>query len=492
LQVLAAVRSAVGDDKVVALRLSCDELAPWAGITPEVAAELAAGFAAEGGAGRHSPGEADRGDSARIDLLTVVRGSIYSAGATRPDGHTPPGFNLELTREVRAAVRAVAGDRVPVVAQGSIVDAAQAEWAVGGTGGTGGGSTGGGGGGEGADGAAADAVEMTRAQIADPLLVGKLAGGHAEQVRPCVLCNQMCAVRDNRNPIVTCVAEPFSGHETTDTMVRGTALRPVDVLVVGGGPAGLEAARVAALRGHRVRVAERGEDLGGRARTVARLPGRERFALLADWLEAECRRLGVDLRVGHEVTAAEAAEAPHMIVATGGRDGVPTFERTKAATVLTAASVLDDPAGLPAGAVLVWDPIGGPTGVGVAEVLAADGREVHLATPDWIVGNELARAGDLGPANARLSQAGVVFHKRCRLTNVRKGAAVLADRFSDGTVELKVDAVVDAGHRLPDDELYHLVREGLGHRPLHAGDSVAPRTVFEAILEGRRRALELG
>ena len=189
---------------------------------------------------------------------------------------------------------------------------------------------------------------------------------------------------------------------------------------------------------------------------------------------------------------AAAGTAPHGIVATGGRDGVPTFERTKAATVLSAAAVLDDPGSLPTGAVLVWDPIGGPVGVGVAEVLAGAGREVHLATPDWIVGNELARAGDLGPANARLSQAGVVFHKRCRLAAVRKGVAVLDDRFSDATVELEVAAVVDAGHRLPDDELHHLVRDGLGHRLLHAGDSVAPRTVFEAILEGRRRALELG
>ena len=464
--VLAAVRAAVGDDAVVALRLSCDELAPWAGITPDMATGLAVDLV--GG---------DDGGAARVDLLTVVRGSIFSTGATRPDGHTPAGFNLDLTRSVRAAVAAATDNRVPVVAQGSIVDVDQAGWAV-------------------SDGAA-DAVEMTRAQIADPLLVSKVRDGAPERIRPCVLCNQQCMVRDNRNPIVSCIGEPFSGHETTDTPVRGTTLSPDDVTVVGGGPAGLEAARVAALRGHRVRVAERSARLGGTLRTVARLPGRERFGLLADWLESECRLLGVDLRVDHDMGAAEAALAPHLIVATGGRPGGPTFsvvegDGADGVVVLTAAEVLDDPGALPAGPVVIWDPIGGPVGVGVAERLAAAGRDVHLVTPDYIVGNELARSGDLAPANARLAQAGVTMHKRSVLTSVRDGTAVLEDRFTASTRAVPAAVVVDAGHRLPDEALWHDVRGAIGTRPSRAGDCVAPRTVHEAILEGRRTALDLG
>ncbi|MBA2495802.1 MAG: NAD(P)-binding protein, partial [Acidimicrobiia bacterium] len=257
-RVLAAVRSAVGPDLVVGLRLSCDELAPWAGITPEAAVVLAAGLVAD------------------VDLLTVVRGSIYSASATRPDGHVPPGFNLDLVAAVRAGLPAGAG--VAVVAQGSIVDATMAEAAV-------------------ADGHC-DGVEMTRALLADAALVAKLAAGTPEQVRPCILCNQTCQVRDVRNPIVTCVGDPRTGHELDDPPVdepvlRGGDGRRVEVLVVGGGVAGLECARVAALDGHRITVAERSPVLGGALRIAAGGAGRERLALLADWLEAECRRLDV-------------------------------------------------------------------------------------------------------------------------------------------------------------------------------------------------------
>ncbi len=481
-QVLSAVRRAVGEDKVVSLRLSCDELAPWAGITPEMATELAAGFAAETG-------------EARIDMLTVVRGSIFSAGATRPDGHEAPGFNIELTRQIRSAVREVAGDRVAVVAQGSIVDVDQAEWAVG-------------------DGAA-DAVEMTRAQMADANLVDKARAGKPERIRPCVLCNQTCMVRDNRNPIVTCVVNPLSGHEWQDPEVVYSATISSDVQVVGGGPAGLEAARVAAIRGHNVTLFEESDRLGGALHEVARLPGRSRFARFADWLELDARERGVSIQTSTRITAGDLSHTAHVIVASGSRDGERTYSAGESAVVWTARAVLralsgensvpggdaglpdggtglpKGDTGLPEGDVLVWDPIGGPIAVGVAELLLAAGYTVHLATPDYIIGNELARSGDLGPANARLAQAGVIAHKRCNLVSVEEGRAVLADRFSTSSTEVAVGWVVDAGHRLGEESLFTKLSEA-GLKASAAGDGVAPRTVHEAVLEGRRRVLELG
>ncbi|MFM7069661.1 MAG: mycofactocin system FadH/OYE family oxidoreductase 1, partial [Actinomycetes bacterium] len=397
-QVLTAIRAAVGGDALVALRLSCDELAPWAGITPEQAPELAADLC-------------DVPDG-RVDLLTVVRGSIFSVGATRPDGHTPPAFNTEVCRAVRASVRERSAGRIPVVLQGSVVDVDQATWAI--------------------EDGVADAVEMTRAQLADARLVAKVRAGTPDRVRPCVLCNQVCQVRDNRNPIVSCIADPRTGFETVDPDVRSNTLAPDPAVVVGGGPAGLEAARVLALRGHAVHLIEGSDQLGGAVRTAARGAGRERLALLVDWLESECRRLGVTITTGRTASIGDLGGGERVVVATGALPGDRSFHATRTANVRTAAEVLDAlddlDSVLGAGAVLVWDPIGGPIGVSVAESLAAAGVTVHLATQDHIVGNELSRSGDLAPANARLQQAGVTLHRRVVLRKVTARGAELEGR----------------------------------------------------------------
>ncbi|RBY75544.1 mycofactocin system FadH/OYE family oxidoreductase 1 [Geodermatophilus sp. TF02-6] len=442
-EVLAAVRAALGDGRVLALRLSCDELAPWAGITPAVAASSVSTLAP------------------LVDLLVVVRGSGLAPAAYRPDGHTPPGSNADLTRRVRAAAGGT-----PVVLQGSVVDVGMAEAAL-------------------ADGVA-DAVEMTRAQIADADLVAKARAG--TPVRPCTLCNQACQVHDVRNPLVSCVADPRSGHETEEPDPLSDSLRghfgpspggrsghegpSGEVTVVGGGPAGLEAARVLAAAGVEVRLVERSGRLGGALPLVAALPGRARFADLAGWLVGEVARLGVRVELG---TAADSGD----VIATGARPRPPGYVVAGEACVLTAADVLAG-AAVPPGPVVVHDPVGGPVAVGVAELLAAAGREVTVATPDEVVGVRLG--GDLAPANTRLLRAGVRRETASVLRAVGDGAAVLADRWTGERRELPCAVLVDAAPGLP------------GRVPpgaVAAGDVVAPRTVLEAVLEGRRAARTL-
>jgi 2,4-dienoyl-CoA reductase (NADPH2) len=430
-QVVAAVRAAAGERAVVGLRLSCDELAPWAGITPEMAPGIAAELA---------PG---------LDYLVVVRGAIFSAEKTRADFHEPAGVNLDVCRSVRGAVS------LPVFLQGSVVDPGQAEWAL-------------------AD-RVCDAVEMTRAQLADPDLVAKLIQGTPDRIRPCIRCNQVCQVRDVRNPLISCVGEPSTGHELDDPDWYTAAGRRREVVVIGAGPAGLETARVAAARGHQVRVVERAARTGGTAAVAG--PG----GPLVDWLAAECRRTGVTIELGVDVSNALVWPGGVVVQCTGSKPATPRYDVVDGAAVLDVAALRAGSAELPVdGTIVVHDPIGGPIGVALAEDL---GERAVLVTPDNIAANELARTGDLAPANVRLHQRGVRVVRRALLREVHPDHVVVEDRFDAGRQRIDASAVVDCGFRLPDDPWPGAA--------LQAGDCVAPRTIHEAILDGRRAALAI-
>jgi 2,4-dienoyl-CoA reductase (NADPH2) len=439
-QVVHAVRSAaiaVRPDAIVGLRLSCDELAPWAGITPEMAPEIARELCELG-----------------IDYVVVVRGSIFSAEKTRPDFHEPTGFNVDTCR----ALSAVLPDSTALFLQGSVVDVGQAEWAI--------------------NDGVCDAVEMTRAQIADPDLVQKIKNGQHDQIRPCIRCNQTCQVRDARNPIVTCIAEPTSGHESQDPDWYQPASSPRHITVIGAGVAGLETARVASLRGHSVTIIEKSSGIGGIAAIAG--PGQQ----LVSWLQSEIERLGVQVELNREFDSISLPNSQVVIQATGAQRGVSEYEITSETEVLDIAEIRRGNSVLPeTGVVVILDPIGGPIGVALAEEL---GERAILVTPDNIAGNELSRTGDLAPANVRLAQRGTRIQRRSVVRGITKRdshfVVRVQDRFSGELTEIECACVVDAGFRLPTTAIDGAIQ---------IGDSVAPRTILEAVLEGRRVAASI-
>ena len=167
--------------------------------------------------------------------------------------------------------------------------------------------------------------------------------------------------------------------------------------------------------------------------------------------------------------------------ATGSLPGVRTYAVHSSEMVLDVLLAVSDPSALPSeGQIVLFDPIGGPIAVALAEQL---GERAVLITQDNIAGNELSRTGDLAPANVRLAQRGVHIERRALLREVHQGHVVVEDRFTAGRRDIACAAVVDCGFRLP--------TEPLPGAQLQAGDCIAPRTMYEAILEGRRAALAI-
>ena len=432
--IIEKVREAIGD-AVIGLRLSCDELAPWAGITPDMAVELASQLTACG-----------------LDYLVVVRGSIFSVEKTRPDFHEPEGFNTDITQRVQAVLN------IPVFLQGSIVQPQMAIQSV--------------------EQGVCTGVEMTRAQISDPDLVNKMLSGETAKIRPCIRCNQTCQVRDARNPIVTCVVEPTSGHESTDPNWY-TQVASKKVAVIGAGPAGLEAAYTAARRGHAVEVYEKQNAAGGIAAFAG--PG----ATFVHWLYEQCLSLDVQFHFGVPIDGTTDLAADVVLQCTGSRLGVPTYAVTNLSAALDVVDVMNGSVALPeSGDIVLHDPIGGPIAIALAQWL---GQRAILVTPDNIAGNELSRSGDLAPANVRLAQQGTRVVKRALVRSVThsgQGVCVeVQDRYSGETTVYDAAAFIDCGFRLP--------TEHLSTRFQLVGDAVAPRTVLEAVLEARRAVFML-
>jgi len=348
----------------------------------------------------------------------------------------------------------------------------------------------------------ADLVSIVRGQIADPHLVNKARAGRPDEVRPCISCNQLCWGRRSRDYWISCLVNPSAGREFEwDGDRFEPATDPRRVLVVGGGPAGLETARVAAERGHAVTLLERRNELGGQFRLAGRQPSRKQILDLLAWFEHRLAALGADVRLGVDVTAeAVAAEsADEVIVATGSRPPRTGFQRalplvdrlpgSDAADVLAIQDVLDG-ATVPGERVLVLDDLGDWRGLGTALHLAESGHAVTLLTSAPVIGGGLAHSAADGPLRRRFAAAGGRSMTSVAMLGWKDGVAAVVSTLTGERSTVAADALVVAETPVAETALGEaLTARGIAHHEI--GDCVAPRRASLAFYEARELARRL-
>ena len=445
LEVSAAVRSRVGPGFVVGMRISGDEFLEG-GLDLEQM-KLAAGRLTQDGL---------------LDYLNVSNSTYSDLGSMAkhmPSMYHRPAQFSHIWQGIRDAVD------VPVLGMGRVTTPQLAEELL--------------------HGGKADLIGMVRELIADPRLPEKARTGRVDEIRPCIGCMQSCIGRRMKGLAITCIHNPVTGREGEWGDVTPAPTRK-SVLVVGGGPAGLEAAKVAALRGHRVTLVEKGPRLGGQTLIAARGPMRGEFASIASFAEAEARRAGVEILLDTEATPESVLRfgADSVVIATGAEPQVGMEATPSGPRLLTARDVLagDAPRNLN---VVVVDTQGLHPGSDVSEVLLDLGNRVEMATTAPYAG------ANLQPLVWR------VLYERLLNKGLRESPFTQVVGLGEGSVTLRhtvtgreetregVDAVVIADSRRSVDGLYRALK---GRVPnLHAvGDCLAPRTVEQAMQEGHR------
>jgi mycofactocin system FadH/OYE family oxidoreductase 2 len=443
LELITAVRGAVGEDFTLGIRLCADELIPG-GLTLDDSVQIAKRLE----------------DTGKLDFLDLSLSTFYNLYMVGGTMHLPLGYTIPLAAAMKQGVS------LPVFATGRINDPALAERVL-------------------ASGQA-DMIGMVRAQIADPDFAAKARDGRTEEIRYCVACNQNCYGRVGLDRSIGCVQNPAAGAEAYEGEVNLIpALRRKRVMVVGGGPAGMWAAKIAKLRGHEVTLFERSDELGGQVLLAMQGAGREEFGVIARNERQQLARLEVPVRLGVEVDAETVlGEQPDaVVVATGSRPKACPVGGADGDRVFNVWQTLRGEADL-GERVLLIDYDGHHQASATAERLAEQGLSVHVVTSSLFVGSELGPSQDLYLTRQRLLQKGVTFTPDFAVMEI-KGTEVHGFNVysNEWDVISGFDSIVTAMGNDADEGLYFALK-GKVPELYRVGDCVAPRKVDMAVLEG--------
>ncbi len=439
-EVLDAVRDVLGKGKLLGIRLCGDEFAPWGGLTPQDAVTIAREL-----------------EKLRLlDYITVSVGSLFSLHLSMATYYSEPGPAVPVASQVKKAVN------VPVFAEGRIHRPEYASKIV--------------------EEGLVDGVYMNRALICDPELPVKLRRGEEGRIRECLSCNQGCQVRRSMGRPLSCILNPLAGVEAKEEN-RGVnrCASPKEILVVGGGPGGMEAARVAAMRGHRVSLWESGTDLGGAMAANDSIT--EVSRVLEAW-KAELAVYGVRVVAGKQGKPDDIlSEKPDaVILATGSKTILPAIP-VKGCSVLSALEVVKGPVDREK-TILFWDEIGDQLMARAVEKLILAGSKLYFVTPDFFAGSKLAPTMELTSWNQRLMSGLNEIFTCSRVTEVDGNKAFIENKFSGKTLTLSsIDLFVFNCWPKPNEDLYWSLKDRV-KEVYRVGDCLAPRGIGPAVREG--------
>jgi len=447
LELIDAVRKAVGPDFTLGVRLNADEMHPRGGLTLEDTKKIAARLEATG----------------QLDFMDLSVGTFHNLYLVEGSMHTPLAYTVPLAAGIRSVIN------LPVFCTNRINDPHLAEKIL--------------------EDGHADMIGMVRALICDPELPNKAKEDRIDDIRQCIACNQGCIGRMGLGLRLGCVQNPAVGEEKK--LGIGTLKpcdRPKKVVVVGAGPAGLEVARVATLRKHRVIVFEKSDEAGGQNLIAGKAAGRQEITGVTRWLLGQVNKLEIDMRLGVEADESTVLqENPDaVVVATGSvPKGKPFPGEYSPPEVVNTQQILNRE--VEAGQkVLLIDLDGHHQATGTAEFLAEQGKTVHVLTSSLFVGSQLGPLQDLYLTRQRLAKKRVTFTPDIAVLEIQGTLAKGINVYSNEMLTFEgYDTVVLAAGNESRDKLYFALK-GKVKELYRVGDCVAPRKTDMAIVEGHR------